>query len=415
MSLKLNSVSNTVFSATGVDNASVRVNGESISRQDIVATGRLILCEYIGKALNERPGTIQQYVSRLNDKSEYSALSQKHQQKKFMFCAAQYYKSIGKEVPSYEEAKRDLSLAGSRIFCDAYAAIDRDVIQPLFFHVFDDVGAGGLMQWEPISFGGTKDIEIRSNDVFLFEDGSWGSGRSASYNYLYKKNITLNPKVYNCQAKIKWYQDVVNGEAGEYYSALINGMWSKVYAIFMQKLTSAANNVNYIPAGLTATTYTTQNWNNITTKVAAVNGVRRNDLVAFGNIGVLSNILPTDGTGAAAVGLQYGLGEEWFRKGYLPNASGVQLIEVMPAVVPGTQNSTIDLIGTGDNLFVAAKAGYGYAPIIGGYYEGSPITLTLTPSETADFTIDINVQAMFDVKELFASKVGVITNAGANE
>ena len=137
--------------------------------------------------------------------------------------------------------------------------------------------------------------------------------------------------------------------------------------------------------------------------------------MAFGNIGVLSNILPTDGTGAAAVGLQYGLGEEWFRKGYLPNASGVQLIEVMPAVVPGTQNSTIDLIGTGDNLFVAAKAGYGYAPIIGGYYEGSPITLTLTPSETADFTIDINVQAMFDVKELFASKVGVITNAGANE
>ena len=37
--------------------------------------------------------------------------------------------------------------------------------------------------------------------------------------------------------------------------------------------------------------------------------------------------------------------------------------------------------------------------------------LTATPSETADFTIDINAGAMMDFKTVFASKVGVITNA----
>ena len=125
-------------------------------------------------------------------------------------------------------------------------------------------------------------------------------------------------------------------------------------------------------------------------------------------------MLPTDGTGAAVVGLQYGLGEEWFRRGYLPNASGVQLLEVDPVIVPGTQNSTLDTIGLGDSIYITAKAGFGYAPIYAGYYEGTPLTVTMTPSETADFTVDINTQAMFDVKAVFGSKIGVITDVASN-
>jgi hypothetical protein len=46
----------------------------------------------------------------------------------------------------------------------------------------------------------------------------------------------------------------------------------------------------------------------------------------------------------------------------------------------------------------------------GVYADGNPIMLTATPSETADFTIDINVGALFDIAPLFASKVGVITD-----
>lgn len=407
--MKLNSISNDVFEAKEVAELAVNAGNMSISRKDLVATGRLVACEYIGAKLNMRPGT-DKYVSRLSGMS-YNELAKKHSDKLFMFCASMANKAVGKEAPaSIEEAKSDLSYAKDRTFLATLAAITKDVLTPIIFRVYDDISAGGLMQWESVPFGGTKEIEVRSNDVFLFEDSSWGSGRSASYNYLYSKTITLNPKMFACQAKIKWYQSIVNGDAGYYYNAIMNGMWNKIYAIFISNLLTAAENTSLIPAGLTASTYSTANFNTIATKVAAVNGVRRSDLVAFGELAAISNILPTDGTGAAVVGLQYGLGEEWFRRGYLPNAAGVQIIEVDPVVVPGTQNSTIQTIGLGDNIFIAAKAGAGYAPMVGGYYEGSPIVLEMTPDITADFTIDVNAGAMFDIQPVFASKVGVITD-----
>ncbi len=409
MKLKINSIPVSAFDASGLEDIKVRANGKEISRRDIVSVGRLVATEYVGSRLNQRPNS-DKYVSRLNG-ADYGTLSQKHRDDILLFCASIANKAVGKEAPaSVEDVRNDISYSRNETFLRTLAAITKDVIQPLVFRFYDDVSAGGLMQWEPIPLGGTKEIEIRSNDVFLFEDSSWGSGRSASYNELYAKTITLNPKMYACQAKIKWYQDVVNGDPGYYYAAIMNGMYNKIFAIFMHKLTTATANTAYIPAGLTASTYTTANWNKITTLVAAANGVRREDLLAFGKIDVLSKVLPTDGAGAAITGLQYGLGEEWFRRGFLPNAAGVQLLEVHPVIVPGTQNSSLDTIDTGNNLFIAAKGGYGYAPIYAGYYEGSPILLDMTPSETADFTIDINCGAMFDVKEVFGSKVGVITN-----
>lgn len=409
--MKLNSITRDFFDASKLG-ADVRVNasnGKTISRNDIVTTGRLIACEYIGSALNKRPNLSDKYVSRLNG-MDYATAQRIHADNKFLFCATQAYKMVGKEAPTLEEAKRDYSLARNSTFLATMAAIDVDVITPIAFRVFDDVSAGGLMRWEAVAMGSTAEITVASNDVFLFEDSSWGSSRSTSKNYLYAKTITLTPKPYSCNATIKWYQDIVNGDAGRYYAAIMNGMWNKIYAKFVQALNNAASNTTLIPAGLTAETYTTSNWLNITTKVAAANGVRRDNLLAYGTAQALANLLPVDGNGGAIVGLQYGLGEQWFMEGYLPKAGGVDVVEAHPVIVPGTQNSTLAEISTGNNIYVVAKGGDGYAPMYGAYAEGSPITLTATPSETADFTIDINATALFDIKPVFASKVGVITS-----
>ena len=129
-------------------------------------------------------------------------------------------------------------------------------------------------------------------------------------------------------------------------------------------------------------------------------------MLGFGHHGTAD----TTGGAAAITGLQYGLGEEWIRRGFLPNAAGVQLLEIYPAIVPGTQNSTLNTIGFGNSIVIAAKGGYGYAPIYAGYYEGSPMTLELRPEETGDLTIDVTATAMFDMKPVFASKVGALTN-----
>ena len=419
--LKLNSITQNVFDAKDVFDSKIKVNSgditKEISRKDIIATGRLVACEAIGSLINKSGKTIEKYQSKLNSGVDYASLQKAHREKKLLFCAAQACKHTGEEAPAtFEEFKREnMRFAANETFLATMAAIDRDVLQPIFMDVLDSVGMS-LMRWEALTFGGTKEVTIKSNNVFMLEDSAWGSGRSTTKNYLYAKSITLNPTMRSCNATIKWYQDVVNGDAGYYYAALINGYYSKIYALLMQTMKAAVAGGKYIPAGLTATTYSTQNWIKITDKVAAVNGVRVDDLMAIGTRSALSNLLPVDGNGGAITGLQYGLGEQWFANGHLPKAAGIDLFPVSPVIVPTTQNSTIDTIDTGNDIYILAKAGIGYAPIIGAYYEGTPISLTATPGGTgnaygtADFTIDINFGATIDVKPVFASKVGVVTS-----
>ncbi len=417
--LKLNSIPAKVFDAQETQDIKVKLNNANgssreISRKEIVATGRLVACEYFGNFINKRPNQIEKYNSRIKDKPyDYATLSRKHQEKKLLFCAAQVAKISGKDAPtSFEEMKTNRSYATDGLFLRVMAEIDRDILDPLFFSVLDAVGMD-LMQWEPVGWG-TKEIDVRSNDVFLWEDSSWGSGKSTSKNYLYAKTITINPKVYSCNATIKWYQDVVAGDAGRYYAAIMLGMYNKIYAMNIALLKQAVAGGKYIPSGLTADTYTTQNWIRITDLVAAANGVRVEDLMAIGTRSALSNLLPVDGTGGAMTGLQYGLGEQWFTNGYLPKAAGIDLFPVSPVIVPGTQNSTLDTIDTGNDIYIFAKGLW--KPMYGGYIEGTPITLTATPGGTgnaqgtADFTIDINAGAMFDIKPVFATKVGVVTS-----
>lgn len=413
MNLKINSIDRAVFDAAGVEDvAVVAQDGTKVSRRDLVAVSRLLTVEYAGKHISARPGFDGSHVSRLNGQN-YSDLARSCTDKTLLFCAGMANKAVGKEAPaSVDEVKNDLSYAKNETFIRTLGAITSDVLRPIFFEIMSDVAMGGLMQWESIPFGGVKEIEIASNDVFLFEDSAWGSARSASFNELFGKTITLNPAPYTCQAKIKWYQLVVNGDIGSYYNAIMRGMWNKIYAKFINALLTGLGDSSKVPTGLIASTYTSDNWIQICNLVAAANGVRRDNLLAFGGTKALSRVLPVDGNGAAITGLQYGLGEEWFRQGYLPNAAGVQLVEITPAILPGTQNSSLVDIGYGwdATIAIAAKGGYGYAPIYGGYYEGSPLTIEMRPEETGDLTIDITVTAMFDVKPVFASKVGAITN-----
>lgn len=420
--LKLNSIPASVFDARETNNEKVKLNSASggvreISRKDIVATGRLVACEFIGGLINKSKNTIEKYNSRIDGaKFSYSDLAQKHKEKKLLFCAAKVCNLTGEDAPAtFEDFKKvHVNFAQDKDFLKVMAAIDREIITPIFFDVMDAVGMD-LMQWEPVPFGGTKQLTVKSNDVFIWEDGSWGSGRSTSKNYKYAKTVTLNPTMRECNFTIKWYQDIVAGDAGDYYASLMLGLYNKEYAILMKNLNDAVSGGKYIPAGLTASTYTTQNWIKITDLVAAANGVRVDNLMAIGTRSALSNLLPVDGTGGAITGLQYGLGEQWFTNGYLPKAGGVDLFPVTPVIVPGTQNSTLQTIDTGNNIYVLAKGLY--KPMYGAYMEGTPIVLSATPGGgnaeaygTADFTIDVNAGATFDIKPVFATKVGVVTS-----
>lgn len=425
--LKLNSISSNLFTAKDTYNEQVKLNSANgsaigvIDRRDVIASGRIVACEFMGQIINSNKYAEEKYKSRLNSNIRYEDFSRKHTEKKLLYCAGQVAKTLGTQAPTtMQELKANSMLAQNGLMLQVLAEIDREILTPIFFDVINDVGMG-LMQWEALPFGGTKEITVQSNDVFLFEDSAWGSGKSTSKNYLYAQTITLTPKIYSANATIKWYQDIVAGDAGRYYAAIMLGMYNKIYAKNIAALNTAIGTPGtgnqYIPQGLTAATYSTQNWIQIGDLVAAANGVTVDRLMAVGTRSALSNVLPVDSTGGAITGLQYGLGEAWFYNGYLPKAGSVDLFPVSPVIVPGTQNSSLNTIDTGDNIYILAKGLY--KPMYGVYMEGTPITLTATPGGTgnaqgtADFTIDINVGATMDIKPVFASKVGVIKSAYA--
>lgn len=422
--LKLNSIPKNIFDATDVSSAQkVTVNSisgqKSVSRKEIVSAGRLVACEYIGNIINTNKFKLEKYNSKLEGTAcDYASLAKGFKEKKLLFCAALADKQNGISdfITDFEVFKKNaMRYATDSTFLKANAAIDREVLEPIFFAVMDSVGSG-LMQLESVPLGSTKEITVASNDVFVWEDSSFGSVRSTSKNYLYDNVVTLNPRAIACNATIKFYQDLVNGDAGRYYASIIRGYYSKIYAMEIAALKAVVGTQNnpYIPAGLTAATYTTANWIRISDLVAAANGVRVQDLMAVGTRSVLNVVTPVDGVGGAILGMSYGLGEEWFKNGYLGNVGGVDLFPVSPSIVPGTQNSSLDTIDTGNNIYILAKGGY--RPIMGAYAEGSPFMLSANPygaegsaQGTADMTIDINVSAYIDIKAVFGSKVGVIT------
>ena len=64
MNLKLNALDRKFFEVSGENDIRVNAAGGKLSRNAVVALGKLALCEYLGTELNMRPDT--KYVSRLN-------------------------------------------------------------------------------------------------------------------------------------------------------------------------------------------------------------------------------------------------------------------------------------------------------------------------------------------------------------
>jgi len=404
MSLKLNSFP--------VEQLKVADDGQKvgdISRSDLIATGRLLTLEYNGRATNAIRKN-QEYEPKL-DNTAYANLSGGHRKRLLMFCAGRAYAVQGKAAPeSYEQVKNDLSLARNSTFLATLAGIVQEVITPVLPYVISNVG-GRLMESTTVPLGQTKEVTVHSNDWFVFEDSSWGASRSASLNHLYDDTVTLNPHPYSCRVQIKWFQLVANDDdIGYFYNAILAGYYNRIMANFVQAVTTLGANAQYVPDYLKFTTYNSANWANAVVGVSAANRLPRSQLVAYGAYTALQQVLPLGTPSDAA--LTYGLGQEWMRNGFLGVVGGVPLFEIEQTLLPGTVNTTGEMMFPKDIIIIAGRAGSAYAPVYTAFADGSPLVVEMNPRETGDMSIYIDVTAVMDTKIVMGSKVAVITNVG---
>ena len=157
-------------------------------------------------------------------------------------------------------------------------------------------------------------------------------------------------------------------------------------------------------------TYNSTNWANAVMAVSAANRLPRNQLAAYGTYLALQQVLPKGTPSDAA--LTYGLGQEWMRNGFLAVVGGVPLFEVEQALLPGTVNSTGQMMFPKDTIIIFFCNDTATAEIYTGFAEGSPLVVEMNPRETGDMSIYIDCTAVMDTKVVMGSKIAVITNVG---
>lgn len=396
MKLSLNSVPASVLT------------GGSDEREKLVVLGRALMMEANGRTFNKIRNN-KAYTERMTAE-EYAKANENTRNKVMLFCAERADSIEGKEkVTDYK-----VFLSHSRdyfknpTFLRTLAGIVQDIVRPMLPYVTSNV-LDELAQMVNVPFGQTYEITVGSNDIFLFQDSSWGASRSVPENTLYDYPITLNPSPVSCAATVRWYQLVGNdSDFGRWLNAIYSGLYSKIMALWNKAMTSAASGTFFVPSFLKFNSFTSANFNQAVELVSAVNHVPASALVVYGRRPTLAKMLPTSTAQDAA--LTYMLGDEWMRNGYMGTIQGIRSFELFNAVVPGTQNTSGTLVLNDSTAYIAASRGNGYAPIYIGFEDGAPIVLEFDPKETADMTLGVNITASMDVKAVFGTKIAVISN-----
>lgn len=390
--------------------ASLFVGSTSDERKDLVAGGRLILSEAHGRKAAEVRG--EKFEARLND-AEYRETNEKLTQRTMMFCAKIAAAARGEEAPqTYSEfLKGGRKWAKDPNFLRCLQGITSDVISPMLPYTTSNA-LGALAFVDKVGIGQTYEVNVLSNDIFLFQDAAWGASRSVPKNYLYSKSITINPKPRSAAAKIKWYQLVGNeqggADIGRYYLALAGGSNNKVLALWNGAMTAGIANSAFVPTYLKKSGYNTANWIALAKAVSQANGLPRESIIAYGDWAALAKVLPS-GTSVDAA-LTYGLGPEWFSKGYMGTCMGVPLAPLQNAYVAGQVNlaSPTEMLSA-TTIYMLPRAGEGYAPVYI-IFEDDPIVIEIDPEEAGDMTININMTMSIEAKGVFGSKCGVMTS-----
>ena len=405
MIIKLSDLNPNIFRMSGDET--------SVARGNLIACGRLLAVERAGRGVNalraaegKKGG---EYVCKLSEE-QYAVTNKNFKERLMLFAAEVSARSNGENAPAtYEEFyKAQRKYLSDATFLKVLAGIFRDILPPTAPAVMSNA-LSWLCQSVSTPIGTTYEIDVGSNDIFLFQDDSWGASRSKPANHNYTKTITLNPTPRTARASVKWYQMVGNNaDLGALMNSVNAGMANKIVALWNGAMVKAQSN-GMIPSGATFTTFTSANWVKAVKAVHKMSSFR--DVIAFGDLEALMKVLPAGNSNGASINLDAALtellGAEWARYGYIGEYLGARLMPLDNVVVPGTQNTTVtDLLP--NNVIWFAGAG-SKRPVYLCFEDGTPITLDIAPSDTGDMTLDLTVTVSLAAAPVFADKLAVMT------
>lgn len=290
---------------------------------------------------------------------------------------------------------RDPMVNRNKDIREAYNVVIAEVVNVIVPTVASKAYSRFLAEVKQVGWGDTPRFIVRSNDLFQVNEIAEGINRGV-LQPIYDTEITVDTKTTEIATSIDWYA-VAAGvfEWGDFGYRAGRSYEGYIMLKIIAAMTAATSSLGaaYSVAGID-----TENWTNIVDRVSSANN--GGAVYGIGTLAALNQIIPE------TVGLQYGLGQEVAKEGYLDKYLGVRLIPIDQVTVPGTINSTAKLAIPTNIVYVVAADMYKPVKIV---LEGNTTVLEDSATENADKTYNIRIQMKIGVSAITGSKFGTIT------
>lgn len=284
------------------------------------------------------------------------------------------------------------------IFFKNFRAVIAQVITPIAPAVVSE-RYGMVAETRQIGFGETGRYIIKSNDLFLVSEIAEGT-LSGSLQRMYNNEFTANPQPKYIRYDMPWYQ-VAAGvfDFGEFAYKLGLSFSNYIGINTIQAFSAVVNAWSTASSPYVASGFTDPNYIGIAQKVQAANGGA--DVIVLGSLLTVGHVFPT------TVGLQYGLGEEIAKNGFLDRYKGYRISYFDPAMVGTTVNTTANIVVPDGVLYFIPV---GMDKPIKVTFEGESVTVDAIPTETADKVTGMQITMRIAVDAIVGSRFGAITN-----
>lgn len=171
--------------------------------------------------------------------------------------------------------------------------------------------ANYLAEVRQIGWGDTARFIVKSNELYKVNEIAEGVNRGV-LQPLFNNEVTVDTRKTEVAASIDWYQVAAGvmdlGDFGLRYARSFEGY------LFLKIVAAMTSATSQLGGAYSAGGFSNANWTTLVQRVSAANGGA--PVYAIGTLAALNQVYP------AAVGLQYGLGEEMAKTGYLDKYLG---------------------------------------------------------------------------------------------
>lgn len=369
----------------------------------LVDNGIELTKKFAGRKVADKKGSFAEMLDSYatGSKDDYKEHNDKFVTALFKHCMARG----GFDVSNFNVGMMtNPMITGSNGFKESFALVVSQILSP----VVPALATAAYLDWadvRQIGWGDTAAFEIKNNDTFYVTKIGEGV-LEGTIQRLYDDVVTVNTELYNIKTTVDWYH-VASGmlDFGEWVYRVGLSFSNYISLMVIDAIQG------YAEAGVTAgnayytSGFSTPKFATMVDRLQAANPGSR--IRAYGTLSALQAIIPEGTAGSSIANMQFQLGEEWSKVGYIGEYKGVDLVRIPQIILPNTVNNQALLGIPDDVVYLFADGGYKPVKLV---FEGEPITINILPMDRQDKEMGVNVTMRFGQTLIVASKFGAITD-----